>query len=117
MLDKVPYVFYAAHMDYRTRNFAIECNRERLVSVVVELFAMIGLSEGAMVERVSRPVYRKVQRILRSAESALRRLIIASARDIVVEPSPKRPVPAERKNSGESKSQAEGEGNEKPKRK
>src|SRR6188768_970954 len=88
MLDKVPYVFYAAHMDYRTRNFAIECNRERLVSVVVELFAMIGLTEGAMVERVSRPVYRKVQRILRSAESARRRLIIASARDIVVEPTP-----------------------------
>ena len=115
MLDTVPYVFYAAHMDHRTRNFAIECNRERLVSVVVELFAMIGLTEGAMVERVSKPVYRKVQRILRSAESALRRLIIASARDIVVEPSLKRPAPAERKNSGQIESKAEGEG--KPKRK
>ena len=97
------------------RNFAIECNRERLVSVVVELFAMIGLTEGAMVERVSRPVYRKVQRILRSAESALRRLIIASARDIVVEPTPKRAAPVERESSGQIKSKAEGEG--KPKRK
>ena len=32
-------------------NFAIECNRERLVAVVAELFAMIGLTEGGMVER------------------------------------------------------------------
>ena len=92
-LDRVPYVFYGACMD---RNFAIERSRGRLVAVVVELFAMIGLIEGGMVERVSRPVYRKVQRILRSAESAVRRLIIASARDIVVAPSPKRPAPAER---------------------
>ena len=73
------------------RDFAIERSRGRLVAVVLELFAEIGLTAGGMVEKVSRPVYRKVQRVLRSAESAVRRLIIASARDIVVEPSPRRP--------------------------
>ena len=97
------------------RDFAIERNRGRLVAVVLELFAMIGLIEGGMVERVSKPVYRKVQRVLRSAESAVRRLIISAARDIVVEP--KHRAPAERKNSGQIKSKAEAEGNAKPERK
>ena len=98
------------------RNFAIERNRGRLVAVVLELFAEIGLTGGGVVERLSRPVYRKVQRVLRSAESAVRRLIISAAHDIVVEPSPRRPAPVARKSSGQIKSKAEGEGNEKRKR-
>jgi hypothetical protein len=98
-------------------NSPIESIRARLVAVVVELFAEIGLTGDGMVERVSRPVYRKVQRVLRSAEAAARRLIIAAARDIVVEPSPRRPVPAARKSSSQITSKAEGEGHEKPKRK
>ena len=53
---------------------------------------MIGLTEGGAVERLSKPLYRIVLGILRPAESAVRRLIIVAARDIVVEPSPKRPV-------------------------
>jgi hypothetical protein len=86
--------------------------------VVQDLFAQVGLTGGDdMVERVSRPVYRKVQRVLRSAESAVRRLIIAVARDIVVAPLPRRPAPAARKRSGQFKSKAEGEGHAKPKRK
>lgn len=97
------------------RNFAIERSRARLLAVVAELFVMIGLTEGNMVERVSRPVYRKVQRVLRSAESAVRRLIVAAARDIV--PSPRRPAPAAPKHSGQVNGKAEAEGNEKPKRK
>ena len=99
------------------RNFAIECNRERALAVVAELFAMIGLTQGGMVERLSKPAYRKAMRVLRSAESAVRRLIISAARDIVVEPRPQRPAPAERKSSGESKSTAAAEGTAKPKRK
>ena len=106
-------MFYSALMD---RNFAIERNRGRLVAVVLRLFAEIGLTGGGVVERVSRPVYRKVQRVLRSAESAVRRLIIASARDIVVEPKPKRPAPVARKSSGQINSKAEGEGHAKRKR-
>ena len=78
MLDTVPYVFYGGRMDW---DFAIERNRGLLLGVIEGLFAMIGLTEDGMVERVSRPLYRKVQRILRSAESSVRRLIIASARN------------------------------------
>ena len=83
----------------------------------MELFAEIGLTRDGVVERVSRPVYRKVQRVLRWAESAVRRHIVSAARDIVVEPRPQRPAPAARENSGQIKSKAEGEGHEKPKRK
>ena len=97
-------------------DFAIERNRSLLLGIVMGLFAMIGLAEGTMVERLSRPVYRKALRILRSAESATRRLIIASARDIVVEPRPKRSVSVERKKSGESKVEGNAEGTAKAKR-
>jgi len=90
------------------RNLTIECIRGRLVAVVAELFAMIGLAEGGMVERVSKPLYRKAMRVLRSAEAAARRLIISAARDIVVEPRPQRPAPAERKSTGESKAKSQG---------
>ena len=75
-------------------DFSIERNRGMLLPHIVGLFAMIGLVEGGTVERVSRPLYRKVAGLLRSAESAVRRLIIVMARDIVVEPRPKRPMPA-----------------------
>ena len=57
-----------------------------------ELFAEIGLTEGGTIERVSKPLYRIVLGILRTAESAVRRLIIAAARDIVVEYKPRRPA-------------------------
>ena len=76
--------------------FAIERHRVPLLGFVMELFAMIGLTEGGTVERLSRPLYRLVLGILRPAESAVRRLIIVAARDIVVEPRPKRPFPAGR---------------------
>jgi hypothetical protein len=76
------------------RNFSIERNRGELLPVVLGLFAMIGLTEGGMVERLSRPLYRKAARILRSAEAAVRRLIVVMAHDIVVKPRPKRPARA-----------------------
>ena len=69
-------------------DFAIERHRLPLLRIVVGLFAEIGLTEGGTVERVSRPLYRIVLRILRTAESAVRRLIIVAARNIVVEPCP-----------------------------
>ena len=74
-------------------DFAIERNREMLLGAVVALFALIGLAEGGMVERLSRPVYRKVLGHVKAAEAAVRRLIIVMARNIVVEPRPKRPAP------------------------
>jgi hypothetical protein len=74
-------------------DFSTERNRAMLVPHIMALFAKIGLTEGGMVERVSRPLYRKVSGLLRSAESAVRRLIIVAARNIKVEPRPKRPMP------------------------
>ena len=85
--------------------FAIERHREPLLRIVVGLFAMIGLTEGGAVERLSKPLYRLVLGILRPAESAVRRLIIVAARDIVVEPSPKRAFPAWRVIAGKGKGQ------------
>jgi hypothetical protein len=90
LLGVVPYVFYSGSMDW---DFAIERNREPLLRHVLGLFALIGLVEGGMVERLSRPVYRRALTVLKSAESAVRRLIVVMARDIVVEPRPKRPAP------------------------
>jgi hypothetical protein len=76
--------------------FAVERHREPLLRIVATLFAMIGLTEGSAVSRLSRPLYRGVLGVLRPAESAVRRLIIVAARDIVAKPSPKRPLPAGR---------------------
>jgi len=47
---------------------------------------MIGLVEGTTVERLSSPVYRAVLRVLRPAESAVRRLIVVAARGITLKP-------------------------------
>ena len=67
-------------------SLAIERNRRPLLRIVVALFAMIGLDEGSTVERLSSPVYRAVLRLLRPAESAVRRLIVVAARGLVVKP-------------------------------
>jgi hypothetical protein len=73
-------------------DLAIERNRELLLRIVAALFAMIGLSQGGTVERLSWPLYRAVLAVLRPAEWAVRRLIIVAARDMVVKPSPARPA-------------------------
>ena len=73
---------------------AIERNREPLLRIVATLFAMIGFTESAAVERLSRPLYRAVLGVLRPAEAAVRRLIIVAARGMVVKPFPVRPAPA-----------------------
>ena len=67
---------------------AIEHNRIPLIRIVAALFAMIGLGEGGAVERLSWPLYRAVLRVLRPAESAVRRLIVVAARGIVVKLAP-----------------------------
>src|SRR5262245_49867431 len=100
-------------------NLAIERHRVPLLGQVMGLFVLIGLTEGAVVERLSKPIYRQALRVLRAAESAVRRIIYVAARDIVIEPKPKRPARAERKNPGEikDKGKADGEGKPNAKRK
>ncbi len=66
---------------------AIETNQAALTRIVAELIAMLGLMAGGTADRLAFPLYRAVLRVLRPAESAVRRLIIVAARDLVMEPS------------------------------
>jgi hypothetical protein len=61
---------------------AIEINRLALVRIVGELVALLGLVSGGTLERILRP-----------AESALRRLIVIAAHGLVAKPLPSRPMP------------------------
>jgi hypothetical protein len=72
---------------------AIERNRKALQLIVSALFALAGLVEGAVVATLPRSVYRVVLRVLRPAESALRRLIFIAARGLVLKPRSARPAP------------------------
>ena len=72
-------------------DLAIKRNSEALVEIVADLFAMLGDVGEATVSRLPWPAYRAVLRVLRPAESALRRLIVVAARDLVVAPAASRP--------------------------
>ena len=71
---------------------AIERNSEALKGIVEALFAMLGLVGSATVSRIPRPVHSAVLRVLRPAESAMRRLIVIAARGLVVKLAPSRPM-------------------------
>jgi hypothetical protein len=71
-------------------DLAIRRNSEPLIEIVADLFAMLGLVGEATVSRLPWPTYRAVLRILRPAESALRRLIVVAARGVVVKPAASR---------------------------
>ena len=73
---------------------AIERNSEALKGIVEMLFAMLGLAGVSEGVRLPRSVHSAVLRLLRPAESALRRLVVIAARGLVVKPSPSRPFPA-----------------------
>jgi hypothetical protein len=70
---------------------AIERNSEALKGIIEMLFAMLG---DATLKRIPQALHRAVLRILRPAESAMRRLIVIAARGIVVKPVVSRPMPA-----------------------
>ena len=72
---------------------AIEINQAALTRIVAALIAMLGLASGSAAERVPQPLFRAVSRVLRPAESAVRRLIVIAARGLKVELSPVRPMP------------------------
>jgi hypothetical protein len=76
-------------------NAAIENNRETLKRVLAMLIAMAGLDDGCPTT-LPRCLHRAVLRLLRPAESAVRRLIIVAARGLVVALPPllpRRPKP------------------------
>jgi hypothetical protein len=63
---------------------AINRNREALLRIIAGLFAMAGLAHGASFVTLPRYAYRAFLRVLRPAESAVRRLIVILAHDLVV---------------------------------
>ncbi len=73
---------------------AIERNSEALKGIVAALFAMLGLAGDATLARIPQSLHRAVLRVLRPAESAVRRLVVIAARGLVVKPVPPRPKPA-----------------------
>jgi hypothetical protein len=72
---------------------AIEINRDALTRIVAEIFALLGLVAGGTVERLPYVLYLAAERLLRPAESALRRLIVIAARGLVLKPIHKRAMP------------------------
>ena len=72
---------------------AIEINHAALTRIVLGLIAMVGIVEGGAGVLLPQPLYRAVARVLRPAESAVRRLIVIAARGLVVKPSSLRPMP------------------------
>ncbi len=75
-------------------DLAIKRNSKALKAVIEALFVLLGLSGDVPVGRILPSLRRAVLRVLRPAESAVRRLIVIAARDVVVELAASRPMPA-----------------------
>ena len=73
---------------------AIERNSEALKGIIEALFALLGLDGTDAASRIPPPLHSAVLRVLRPAESALRRLIVIAARGLVVKAAPSRSMPA-----------------------
>jgi hypothetical protein len=73
---------------------AIKRNSEALKGIVQALFAMLGLVGSETAARIPQLLHSAVLRVLRPAESAVRRLIVIAARGLVVKLAASRPMPA-----------------------
>jgi hypothetical protein len=73
-------------------DLAIKRNSEALKGIIDDLFAMLGLDDDTTGSRISHPLHRALLRVLRPAESAVRRLIVIAARGLVVKLAPSRPI-------------------------
>ena len=72
---------------------AVRRHSEALRGIAAELFVLLGLAGGTAITRIPPSLHSAVLRVLRPAESALRRLIVIAARGVVVELAPSRPMP------------------------
>jgi hypothetical protein len=72
---------------------AIQQQRDALIRIVLQLFAMLGLTEGVDLGRIPRKLKNTVHFILLPAESAVRRLIVAAAKGLVAKPQAYKPMP------------------------
>jgi hypothetical protein len=92
-------MFTTPHQTTSDWTRAIERNSLALRGIIATLFAMLG---NVTTERLPHSVYRAVLRVLRPAESAMRRLVVIAARGLVVKPAASRPMPKQpiRKGAG-----------------
>jgi hypothetical protein len=72
---------------------ALKRHSEALKEIVAALFTMLGLDGDVAVGRIPHSLHRAVMRVLRPAESAMRRLIVVAAQGLVVKVRPSRPMP------------------------
>ena len=78
-------------------DLAIKRNSKALKGIIEVLFALLGLDGTDAASRIPRSLHSAVLGVLRPAESAVRRLIVIAARNIVVKLAPSRPMPEGRK--------------------
>lgn len=72
---------------------AIERNREALSGIIALLFSMLEQAGASFGARIPRLHHSAILRLLRPAESAVRRLIVIAARGLAAKPVPPRPMP------------------------
>jgi hypothetical protein len=70
---------------------AIQNNRKQLLIVAAQIYAMLNLVAGTVLETLPSTLFHKAERLLRPAESALRRLIVIAAERLIVKPAPSSP--------------------------
>ena len=78
-------------------DLAIKRNSKVLKGIIEVLFALLGLDGTDAASRIPRSLHSAVLGVLRPAESAVRRLIVIAARNVVVQLAPSRPMPEGRK--------------------
>ena len=86
-------------------DLAIKRNSKALKGIIEVLFALLGLDGTDAASRIPRSLHSAVLGVLRPTESAVRRLIVVAARNVVVKLAPSRPMPAGKvigKGSGKS---------------
>jgi hypothetical protein len=86
-------------------DLAIKRNSKALKGIIDVLFVLLGLDGSDAASRIPRSLHSAVLGVLRPAESAVRRLIVVAARNVVVELVPSRLMPEGRrigKGSGNS---------------
>ena len=74
-------------------DLAIKRNSKALKGIIEVLFALLGLDGTDAASRIPRSLHSAVLAVLRPAESAVRRLIVVAARNVVVKLAPSRPMP------------------------
>ncbi len=75
-------------------DLAIKRNSKALQGIIKVLFALLGLDGTDAASRIPRSLHSAALSVLRPAESAVRRLIVIAARNVVVKLAPSREMPA-----------------------